>query len=222
VTSQDAIDGPEAFAARFAISRETAGKFETYARLLQQWQKTINLVAPGTLDAIWSRHFADSAQLVSLAPPGVRTWLDLGSGAGFPGLVSALMLQDRGEKTRVTLIESDTRKAAFLREVARTVSVPVDIVGGRIESPATQAKVGKVEIVSARAWAPLDRLLDFAYPYFSNNSIGLFLKGREVEAEVEAAQRGWSLGLELKPSATSAEGRIAVIRNLRAKSEGRT
>ena len=104
--------------------------------MLKQWQKAVQLIAPSTLDTIWSRHFADSAQLWALAPPNVRTWTDLGSGAGFPGLVIALLARDFGSTApdlRMTLIESDTRKAAFLREVARQTGCPVDILGTRIE-----------------------------------------------------------------------------------------
>ena len=128
------IGGQDDFAAAFNVSRETIARLETYEALLRQWQKAVNLVAPSTLDAIWHRHFADSAQLLPLAP-GARTWVDLGSGAGFPGLVVAILLADRvthphprplpaeGEgaaaPTHVTLIESNARKCAFLREVVR-------------------------------------------------------------------------------------------------------
>ncbi len=134
------VRGPEDFATAFNVSRETIARLEVYEALLRQWQKAVNLVAPGTLDAVWHRHFADSAQLLPLAPPGARSWIDLGSGAGFPGLVVAILLAGNAETTlssplrggagespdgsnsmapHVTLIESDTRKAAFLREVVR-------------------------------------------------------------------------------------------------------
>ena len=155
--------------------------------LLAQWQRTINLVAPSTLPDIWSRHFANSAQLLALAPPGAKRWLDLGSGAGFPGLVVALMLAGR-RGARVALIESDTRKAAFLAEVARRTGAPVDIYPLRIEKSATQAKLGAIDVITARALAPLPRLLELAQPYFSTATVGLFLKGREAQAEVEAAR----------------------------------
>ena len=135
MTRPAAITTPEDFARAFGVSRETLERLETYEALLKQWQKTINLVAPSTLSDIWHRHFADSAQLLALAPPGAERWLDLGSGAGFPGLVLAILLAERGHG-RVTLIESDTRKAAFLGEVARRVGVAVDILGTRIEKSA--------------------------------------------------------------------------------------
>jgi 16S rRNA (guanine527-N7)-methyltransferase len=214
-----AIATPEDFARAFGVSRETVERLKAYEALLKQWQKTINLVAPSTLPDIWHRHFADSAQLLALAPPGAERWLDLGSGAGFPGLVIAILLAERGSG-RMTLIESDTRKAAFLAEVARRVGVPVDIRGTRIEKTATQAKLGPVDVVTARALAPLPRLLDLSAPFFSGPTMGLFLKGREAEAEVEAARKLWDFEPELHQSLTDASGRIIVIRALNAKTEG--
>jgi 16S rRNA (guanine527-N7)-methyltransferase len=207
------------FARGFGVSRETIDKLSTYEALLRQWQKTINLVAPSTLDTVWSRHFADSAQLLALAPPDAKRWLDLGSGAGFPGLVLAVMLPDRAG-ARVTLVESDTRKAAFLAEVARKTGAPVDIRPERIEKCATQSKLGPVDVITARALAPLPRLLELAAPAFTAQTTGLFLKGREAESEVDAAKERWAFDAELRPSLTDAGGRIVVIRALQAKTEG--
>ncbi len=127
------IDGPDAFRAAFRVSRETLEKLVAYERLLKQWQKTINLVAASTLTDVWHRHFADSAQLIRHAPTSAGTWLDLGSGAGFPGLVLAIMNAERGA-TRHVLVESDSRKTAFLREASRAAATPVDILCTRIES----------------------------------------------------------------------------------------
>jgi 16S rRNA (guanine527-N7)-methyltransferase len=209
------IGAPEDFAARFAVSRETIVKLSTYEALLRQWQRTINLVAPSTLDQVWSRHFADSAQLLALAPAGAKSWLDLGSGAGFPGLVLAIILAERGGAS-VTLIESDTRKAAFLAEVARQTGVPVDILRARIENSATQAKV---DVITARALAPLPRLLDLAGTYFSAETVGLFLKGREAQAEVDQALKRWEFLSALHPSLTDSDGRVVEVRALKAKTE---
>jgi 16S rRNA (guanine527-N7)-methyltransferase len=210
------------FASRFPVSRETIDKLLAYEALLKQWQKTINLVAPSTLDTIWSRHFADSAQLLALAPPDAKRWLDLGSGAGFPGLVLAIMLAER-EGAKVTLIESDTRKAAFLGEVARHTGAPVDIRPDRIEIVATQSKLGAVDVITARALAPLPRLLELAAPAFSAHTTGLFLKGREAATEVDAAKERWAFAGELQPSLTDLSGRIVVVRALEAKaSEAKT
>ena len=232
------IATPDAFSGAFNVSHETLAKFVTYATLLTKWQKTINLVAPSTLDVIWHRHFADSAQLVPLAldalaasgaapRPSIR-WVDLGSGAGFPGMVAALMLsnaastsgeaevnQHRLPSPHVTLIESDQRKSAFLREVARKCSMPVEILSIRIESAATQSKLVRPHVVSARALAPLDKLLHLAAPLFVSETIGLFLKGREAEREVDGARQHWDFGCELRPSLTDAAGRVVVVRNLK-------
>lgn len=211
-----AIAGPEDFKRYFSVSRETVERLEAYAGLLLKWQKTINLVAPSTLGDIWNRHFADSAQLLALAPPDATRWLDLGSGAGFPGMVLAILLRER-EGARVTLVESDSRKAAFLREVARATGAPVDILCERIEKPATQAKVGEsINVVTARALAPLPKLLDLSAPYFSKDTVGLFLKGREAQAEVEAAHQIWDFEAALEPSVTDSSGRIVIVRALKA------
>ena len=213
------ITGAEDFGRHFGVSRETLDRLSVYETLLKQWQKTINLVAPSTLDQIWWRHFADSAQLVALAPPGAKHWADLGAGAGFPGVVLALLLAERGG-AHVMLVESDTRKAAFLAEVARKTGVPVDIYARRIENDATQAKVGAVDVITARALAPMPRLLALAAPYYSEHTVGLFLKGREAQLEIDEARRNWDFSAEQFPSLTDNDGRITVIRALKAKTEG--
>src|SRR5262245_10706309 len=160
------ILGPAEFAAAFHVSRETLARLATYEGLLRQWQSAVNLVAASTLDAIWHRHFADSAQLLALAP-GARAWVDLGSGAGFPGLVIALLLAGdpsperpgpQAKLPRMTLIESNARKCAFLREVVRATriarSLSVDILSTRIETATTQVSLQAPDVVSARAVAP--------------------------------------------------------------------
>lgn len=212
-THNSRIRDGEAFGSAFGVSRETVDALEGYVALLKQWQSTINLVAPGTLDDIWHRHIADSAQLLDLAPPAARTWLDLGSGAGFPGLVLAILLHMR-PGARVTLVESDARKAAFLREAARRSAAPVDILCMRIENLATQSRFGPVDVVTARALAPLPRLLELASPVFAPETVALFLKGRDVEAELGKAHLEWTFDGRLVPSRTDPEGRIVVVRRL--------
>jgi 16S rRNA (guanine527-N7)-methyltransferase len=216
-----AIGDPAAFADRFGVSRETLEKLKTYEALLRRWQPTINLVAPSTLENAWERHFADSAQLLALAPADALRWLDLGSGAGFPGLVLAIMLTER-KGAKVALIESDSRKAAFLAEIARKTGAPVDILCKRIETAATQAKLSPFEVVTARALAPLPRLLSLARPYISPTTVGVFPKGREAEAEIEAAREGFEFDVALTPSLTDAQGQILVVTALQAKTEGRS
>lgn len=213
------IDGPDEFQRAFRVSRETTDRLVLYEALLRQWQKAVNLVAPKTLNEIWHRHFADSAQLARLVPQNAQNLLDLGSGGGFPGLVLAVVLMERGP-LRVTLVESDTRKAAFLREVARQTGVPVDILPMRIENSETQRRVGQVDVVTVRALAPLSRLLGLAAPFFAPRTVGLFPKGRDLHGEISEAREGWRFDVELVASLTDAQGQIAVVRNVAAKTEG--
>ena len=209
-----------AFEAAFGVSRETADRLQIYAGLLVQWQKTINLVAPSTLGDIWHRHTADSAQLVALAPKGPVQWADLGSGAGFPGLVAAIMMAARAG-SRVFLVESDARKCAFLGEIVRKTGISelivVEIVNARIENTSTQARLGRVDVVSSRALAPLDRLLELSKPLFGPATIGLFPKGRDAVVEMEVASKHWAFDGELRPSRTDRQGQIVMVRKLEAK-----
>lgn len=213
------ISGPGAFARRFGVPRETLDRLKLHAELLGEWQPAINLVAPSTLPELWHRHMADSAQLVEEVPFEARTLIDLGSGAGFPGLVLAIMLADR-PRLKVTLIESDQRKSAFLREVARQTAIPVDILSTRIETAETQSKVGTGDVVTARALAPLERLLGWCRPYWAPGTVGLFLKGRDVQAELNEAGTRWLFDVALRPSLTEPDARIVIVRRLRAKGEG--
>ncbi|MET0431702.1 MAG: 16S rRNA (guanine(527)-N(7))-methyltransferase RsmG [Hyphomicrobium sp.] len=210
------IDTPDEFQARFGISNEIREKLEIYAALLTRWQKTINLVAPSTLGEIWHRHFADSAQLWPHRPANAKLWLDLGSGAGFPGLVLAILASENGQ-TRHIVVESDSRKAAFLREVARQTAAPVDILCLRIENPETHAKVGEADCVTARALAPLSKLVELAAPYFASSTLGMFLKGRDVAAEVENAAQDWQFAFELIPSVTEEGGRVVLLNSLKSR-----
>ena len=217
------ISGPKDFQAHFGISAETIERLKMYEALLRQWQKKINLVAPSTLDEIWHRHFADSAQLLALAPREAKTWLDLGSGAGFPGLVLAIMRAGEEPESDFgshTLMESDTRKAAFLGEIARKASVPVDIVAKRIELSSTQGRYKSVDVVTARALAPLDRLIGLAKPFFGSHTVGLFPKGRDVVQEIEAAEQNWCFTCKLADSLTESQARIAVVSDPKVRSEG--
>ena len=231
------IRGPADFTTAFNVSRETIARLETYEKLLRQWQKTINLVAPGTLGSIWHRHFADSAQLLALAPPGPRQhWIDLGSGAGFPGLVVAILLagapaprisRGEGSPSHVTLIESDARKAAFLREVARqtgispgmSAGVAVDVLSIRAESARMKVNASLPRVICARALAPLDKLLGLADPLSPPGTVGLMCKGKGVAEELQAAEKMWNFSVELVPSVTDRDGRIAVITNLERKAK---
>jgi 16S rRNA (guanine527-N7)-methyltransferase len=210
------IDNPESFQTAFGVSRGTLDRLVTYENLLKRWQKTINLVAPSTVGDIWHRHFADSAQLWQYRPAGAQTWLDLGTGAGFPGLVLAILGAEAGDSRHI-LVECDNRKAAFLREVARDTGAPVDILCTRIENDETRAKLAMVDCVTARALAPLPRLLEIAAPYFASSTLGLFLKGREVAVEIEEAARSWQFAYDLKPSVTDEDARVVLLKALKRK-----
>lgn len=212
------IDGSQSFQQVFGWSAELVAKLEIYEASLRRWQKAVNLVAPRTLDEIWHRHFADSAQVALHLPPGPRRIADLGSGGGFPGLVLALFLSSHGEST-VTLIESDGRKAAFLRETARLMEISVEILSTRIESDATVARLVGVDTVSARAFAPLGRIFSLASPLFTAETVGVFLKGENVQREIDEARVHWCFDAELHRSMTDPSGQIAVVRHVRPKTE---
>ncbi len=157
------------------VSRETMARLDIYRAMLEKWQPKINLVASGTLRDCWRRHFLDSAQLLPMIPESTQNLVDLGSGAGFPGLVLAIL-----GVPSVCLIESDKRKIAFLRSVAQATSTKVEVVPGRIE----QAPRFMADVVTARALAPLAQLVEYSLPFLSANGICLFLKGRQVEREI--------------------------------------
>jgi 16S rRNA (guanine527-N7)-methyltransferase len=216
VNARKPIGGPQEFAEAFKVPRETIHRLTRYADLLAEWQKRTNLVGPSTLPALWSRHFADSAQLCGLAP-NARLWLDLGSGAGFPGLVVAIVQTGRPD-FRMHLVESNRKKCAFLAEVVRETKAPVDIHAMRIEDLAESAQSLKPDVVSARALAPLPRLFELAAPFFGERTKGLFPKGREAEAEIEAADRDWEFDLRLIPSLTSPDSQIVEVMRLRPRS----
>jgi 16S rRNA (guanine527-N7)-methyltransferase len=210
-----AIGGPEDFAEVFKVPRETIHRLIRYADLLAYWQKSTNLVAPSTLALLWSRHFADSAQIRELAPE-TRLWLDLGSGAGFPGMIVAILQAGRPD-FRMHLVESNRKKCAFLAEVARETEAPVDIHAMRIEALGESAQRLGPDVVSARALAPLPRLLDLASAFFGPRTRGLFLKGREAEAELEAARASFDFAARLHPSLTSADSHIVEVTALRPR-----
>jgi 16S rRNA (guanine527-N7)-methyltransferase len=185
------------------------GRLQTLVALLQKWNPAINLVSPSTVAESWNRHVVDSARLVDLVPAPTH-WADLGSGAGFPGLVVAILLHGREKRTRVTLVESDGRKAAFLRSAAQATGVAVDVLNDRIEAiPSLQA-----DIVSARALAPLDRLLPLAERHLAPGGACLFPKGARVNEELASVAGTWSFDVVRHPSQGTGGGEVLEIRNL--------
>ena len=212
------IEGPEDFAEAFKVPRETIHRLIRYAELLALWQKSTNLVAPSTLPALWSRHFADSAQLCTLARDA-RLWLDLGSGAGFPGLVVAI-LQSGRPGFRMHLVESNRKKCAFLAEVVRATAAPVDIYAMRIEDLAESAETLQPDVLSARALAPLPRLFELGRPFFGPETRGLFLKGREAEAEIAEARTRFDFDCRLHASLTARGSHVVEVTGLRPRVGG--
>ena len=196
------------------VSRETREKLELLERELRRWQAIKNLVGPATLDRIWDRHIVDSLQLLDLAPDA-RTWLDLGSGAGFPGLVLAIAGAERG--LRVHLVESNSRKCAFLRHVVRLAGAPATIHEARLEA-VIPGFVGRAEVVSARALAALPLLLEWTEPLLKAGAIGLFPKGRDAEIELTEARKRWTFAADILPSRTDSEARILRITSIESHS----
>jgi len=176
-----------------SVSRETRERLDIYADLLRKWQRSINLVGPRTLDDLWNRHFVDSAQLMPLIPSTARVLVDFGSGAGFPGLVLAIL-----GVPQVHLIESDQRKSTFLWEVARATGTSVTVHTKRIE----QVTPFPADIVTARALAPLGDLLAFAAPFIGPDSLCLFPKGQTAEDELTAASKTWNINVDRIQSVT--------------------
>lgn len=192
------------------VSRETLSALEAYAALLTKWQARINLVAKDSLGDLWRRHFLDSAQLLKLLPPGKDPITDLGSGAGFPGLVLAIMTG-----REVHLVDSDQRKGVFLMEAARVTGVAarVKVHSGRIEA----LSAWPAPIVTARALASLDQLLDWAVPYLTLETICLFLKGAKAEEELTEAARSWTMEIERHQSLTDSSGVILKLHHIQRR-----
>lgn len=193
------------------VSRETLARLETFVGLLLQWQKTTNLISPTTIPNLWTRHVADSLQLLDLAPTA-KSWVDFGSGGGFPGIPVACVLADRPGAT-VHLVESNGKKAAFLREAIRVTGIPAVVHAERIED-CGDSFGDKVDVVSARALAPLKILCDQAFPLIAKGAVGLFPKGQDVAAELTEAAKYWRVEARTVPSRTSPDGCIVVIDGL--------
>ncbi len=201
--------GPLDFARDSKVPRETLERLTNHARLLVERNAHLNLVADSTLPDMWRRHFWDSAQLVELIPEGAKTIVDLGSGAGFPGLVLAIILSGR-PGLWVHLIEATQKKCRFLEEVAVATGAPVQVHWARSEDVAGL----QADVVTARAFAPLSKLLGFAHPFFRATTTGLFLKGRAVDVELTEAGESWKLQVERLQSRSDPSGSILRVTGL--------
>ncbi len=192
------------------VSRETFDRLVDFEGRFRKWNSGINLVARSTEAELWDRHILDSAQLAGLKPD-VRHWLDLGSGGGFPGLVIALIMKERGGT--IELVESNRKKTGFLQAMIGHFSLPARVVARRIEDCSGQ--VAQPQVVTARALASLDRLLSLSAPWLQAGATGLFHKGRDYRQEVEESAHRWVFDLVEHPSRTDPEGAILEISGLR-------
>ncbi|WP_269220213.1 16S rRNA (guanine(527)-N(7))-methyltransferase RsmG [Brevundimonas vesicularis] len=198
----------KAFRTRTNASAEQIADLEAFRLRLVEANAVMNLVGPDSLPDFWNRHVWDSAQLLDLAPEA-KAWADLGAGAGFPGLVLSIMLKGR-DGAHVWLIDSLAKRCRFLQEVVNALSLPATVIVGRAEAQSVTC-----DIVTARAVAPMEKLLGYAQPYFQRGAQGLFLKGERAESELIEARKSWHFEAELAPSQSDVRGRIVTIRSLR-------
>lgn len=190
------------------VTEEQLADLDRFREMVIERNAVMNLVGPATEAAFWSRHALDSAQLLRHAPDA-RSWADLGAGAGFPGVVLAVLLKGR-PGAKVLLIDSLAKRCRFLDEVVAALELPAEVIAARAET--VQASV---EVVTARACAPMEKLLGFAEPFLRRGAAGLFLKGESVADELRAARKSWSFEAELRPSLSDPRGRVVSIRSLK-------
>ena len=186
------------------VSRETQERLEVFVALLKKWNTHINLVSSGDIQKIWERHILDSVQIVPLLR-GQKHFIDMGSGGGFPGVVIGLVTGIPG-----ILIEAHQKKVAFLREAIRVTEANLTVIGERLE----RVKIDPAPVVTARALAPLKKLLDWACPFLTPHGMGLFLKGQQVAEEIKEAQHHWQMRVDIYPSLLSSEGTLLKVSHL--------
>lgn len=192
------------------VSRETLEKLYAYEALVLKWTKAINLISPATTREAWSRHVVDSAQIFPLLEGAGNRWLDIGSGAGFPAIVLAILSEQTKPDRKFTLLESDQRKCTFLRTVARELTLAVDVVPARLED----APPHNADVLTARALASLDRLLEAAETHLSPGGVCLFPKGKTADEEMEAARGRWAFDLVKTPSITDPEASLLKVERI--------
>jgi len=191
------------------VSRETLERLEIYANLLRKWNPKINLVSPGSLDDLWMRHIVDSVQIFEQADR-FATWSDIGSGGGFPGLVCAILDHEKNTGGKFTLVESDTRKCVFLKEVVRNTGIQCAVINDRIESVTPL----ETDVLSARALTGLKGLLSYADIHLSKQGVALFPKGKNWEEEVREAREQWQFDMNVIKSITDSQAVILRVEGI--------
>lgn len=194
---------------RIDVSRETMERLKDFSALVKKWNPKVNLVSRASLDHLWERHIEDSLQLTTFNCDPTR-WVDLGSGGGFPGIVISAVLKSTNPSAKMTLVESDQRKCAFLRTAIRDLDLNAVVLPARIEDIDSLSAT----VLSARALAPLSQLLGYASQHLHDDGVALFQKGEKWESEVDAAQKAWSFDIEAAKSVTDSGAAILVIRNI--------
>jgi 16S rRNA (guanine527-N7)-methyltransferase len=192
------------------VSRETLDTLKAFENQVRRWNAAINLVSKNSLDDLWSRHIADSAQIFRACPTIATTWVDLGSGGGFPGLVVAILAREAKPELNVTLVEADVRKATFLRQASQALGLNVTVLSARIESLSPQ----KADVLSARALASLSELLSYAESHLQPDGTAIFPKGARYAEELAQAREAWDFDVEAIPSASDKDAAVLVVRNI--------
>lgn len=202
-------EAEKAFASQLKVSRETIDRLKALVALLTKWNAAVNLVSKDSISQVWSRHIADSAQIFNFAS-GAKLWADLGSGGGFPGVVVAILAAEKAPDMKVILVESDQRKAVFLRQACDSLGLSTQIISERIE------KIDSLnaDVLSARALAPLPQLCEFSRRHLAPDGRAIFLKGRSYLAEIAAARASWNFSLETHASITDPASIILVLRGI--------
>ena len=203
------------FCDTYNVSRETFDKLKHYQSMLIEWQDKFNLVSSSTLEDAWNRHFLDSAQLFSLIPNQAKILYDFGSGAGFPGMVLAIMANEKMPNLQVSLIESTTKKTLYLNAVKSETNTNVTIINDRIE----KLRLPQADVITSRAMASLTELLDYAYRFCKKESLCIFPKGKKYAEELAEAHKHWKFKCQIIASSQSDEGKILVITDL-SKTKG--
>lgn len=204
------MDAAEESVAGLNVSRETLAALHSYEELVQKWNPAINLVSKASLPQLWSRHILDSVQIFSHCPDRAASWADLGSGGGFPGLVVALLAKELKPSLSVTLVESDLRKATFLRQAAQALKLRITVIDQRIEA----VEPLDADVLSARALAPLSDLLGFAQRHLRADGVAILPKGARFAEEVADARKLWAFDVDSRSSLSEADAAILVIRNI--------